>query len=77
MERYIGPDVHAASCTLAVIAEEGRISRVLAGCPGRGRAPEVAATALRGWRQHREADDAMASSRLLVQLKSTVLCARP
>ncbi len=24
MERYIGMDVHAASCTLAVISEKGR-----------------------------------------------------
>jgi hypothetical protein len=24
MERYIGIDVHAASCTLAVISEKGR-----------------------------------------------------
>jgi len=25
MERYIGMDVHAASCTLAVISEKGRV----------------------------------------------------
>jgi len=24
MERYIGMDVHAASCTLAIISEKGR-----------------------------------------------------
>ena len=27
MERYIGMDVHAASCTLAVISEKGRNTR--------------------------------------------------
>ena len=29
MERYIGIDVHAASCTLAVVSERGRLLRTM------------------------------------------------
>ncbi len=34
MERYLGLDVHAASCTLAVISEAGKQGASRVGCRG-------------------------------------------